>query len=313
MKIVLLEDLAVDKHIIDEHALKLKDMGHELVTYDKNTDPEVQKERLKDADICILANMPLSDLAIKDNETLKYIDVAFTGVDHIPVKLAKEKGIKISNASGYATEAVAELCIGFMIDLLRNVKETEEKCRNGGTKAGLVGSLLKGKVVGIVGAGAIGKKVAEYVKVFGAHPIAYSRSKVTSEYIEEQVSLEELMQVSDIVTLHCPLTDETRNLINKDMLSLMKKSAILINTARGPVVDSNALSEALNNEDIKGAALDVFETEPPLDINHPLLHARNTIVTPHIAFASKESMEMRVDIVFDNLYAYLSGEHKNAI
>lgn len=313
MKIVLLEDLAVDKHIIDEHALKLKDMGHELVTYDKNTDPEVQKERLKDADICILANMPLSEEAIKDNETLKYIDVAFTGVDHIPVKLAKEKGIKISNASGYATEAVAELCIGFMIDLLRNVKETEEKCRNGGTKAGLVGSLLKGKVVGIVGAGAIGKKVAEYVKVFGAHPISYSRSKVTSEYIEEQVSLEELMQVSDIVTLHCPLTDETRNLINKDMLSLMKKSAILINTARGPVVDSNALSEALNNEDIKGAALDVFETEPPLDINHPLLHARNTIVTPHIAFASKESMEMRVDIVFDNLYAYLSGEHKNAI
>ena len=313
MKIVLLEDLAVDKHIIDEHALKLKDMGHELVTYDKNTDPEVQKERLKDADICILANMPLSEDAIKDNETLKYIDVAFTGVDHIPVKLAKEKGIKISNASGYATEAVAELCIGFMIDLLRNVKETEEKCRNGGTKAGLVGSLLKGKVVGIVGAGAIGKKVAEYVKVFGAHPIAYSRSKVTSEYIEEQVSLEELMQVSDIVTLHCPLTDETRNLINKDMLSLMKKSAILINTARGPVVDSNALSEALNNEDIKGAALDVFETEPPLDINHPLLHAKNTIVTPHIAFASKESMEMRVDIVFDNLYAYLNGEHKNAL
>lgn len=313
MKIVLMEDLAVDKHIIDEHVLKLKDMGHELVTYDKNTDPEVQKVRLKDADICILANMPLSEKAIIDNETLKYIDVAFTGVDHIPVKLAKEKGIKISNASGYATEAVAELCIGFMMDLLRNIKETEDRCRNGGTKAGLVGSLLKDKVVGIVGAGAIGKKVAEYVKVFGAHPIAYSRSKVTSEFIEEQVSLEELMQVSDIVTLHCPLTDETRNLINKDMLSLMKKSAILINTARGPVVDSNALSEALNNEDIKGAALDVFESEPPLDMDHPLLHARNTIVTPHIAFASKESMEMRVDIVFDNLYAYLSGEYKNAI
>ena len=234
--------------------------------------------------------------------------MAFTGVDHIPVEEAKRRGIAVSNASGYATQAVAELCVSFMIQLLRNVEETQRQCRGGGTKEGLVGSLLWGKTVGIVGAGAIGRRVASLCKGFGCRVVAFNRSKVMDEAIDCQVSLEELLSQADIVSLHCPLTEDTRGLIGSRELGLMKRSAVLINTARGGVVDSRALSDALRKGEIAGAACDVFETEPPLPLDHPLLHCPNTIVTPHIAFASVESMEQRADIVFENLYAWLEGK-----
>ena len=140
-----------------------------------------------------------------------------------------------------------------------------------------------------------------------------SRSQVSDPAIDAQVSLEQLLQEADIVSLHCPLTDQTRGLIGADQLALMKKTAILINTARGAVVDSAALAAALKDGQIAGAACDVFEMEPPLPQDHPLLDCPNTIVTPHIAFASKESMEMRADIVFENLYAWLEGKQLNAV
>ena len=313
MKIVLLEGLGVSEEIIRKQTKKLNEMGHEFVIYEKNTDPRVQAERCEDADIIMLANMPLSREAIERASHLQYIDVAFTGVDHIPMDEAGKRGIAVSNASGYATQAVAELCISFMIQLLRNVKQTEQRCREGGTKDGLIGNLLCGKTVGIIGAGAIGKRTAELCKAFGCKVIAYSRSRVEHPAIDRQVTLEELLKEADIVSLHCPLTEETRGMIGEEQLQMMKKTAVLINTARGPVVDSEALAKALTEGRIAGAACDVFETEPPLDAEHPLLHTPNTIVTPHIAFASEESMEQRADIVFENLYAWLEGKQLNKV
>lgn len=313
MNIVLLEGLGVSEQVLEKHVRKLETMGHTFTAYAKNTDPKVQIERSRDADVLMLANMPLDASVIEEASSLKFIDVAFTGVDHIPVEEAKKKGIAVSNASGYATQAVAELCISFMIQLLRNVDKTQIRCREGKTKDGFVGNLLCGKTVGIVGAGAIGKKTAALCKAFGCHVIANSRSKITDSVIDEQVSLEELLKRSDIVSLHCPLTTETRGMIGKEELALMKKRAILINTARGAVVDSEALAAALESGAIAGAACDVFEMEPPLPKDHPLLNSPNTIVTPHIAFASEESMEQRADIVFENLYSWLDGKQINRI
>ena len=313
MKVVLLEGLGVSNQVIEKHVEKLKEMGHTFVAYDKNVDPKVQVEYTQDADVIMLANMPLATAVIEEAKNLKFINVAFTGVDHIPVAEAREKGIVISNASGYATQAVAELVVGFMIQLLRNIPQTEVRCREGKNKDGLVGNLLQGKTVGLIGAGAIGKRVASLCKAFGTRVIIYNRSKVNDDAIDEQVSLDELLQQADIISLHTPLTPETTNLISKEQLAMMKKSAYLINTARGGVVDSQALANALKDGVIAGAALDVFEMEPPLPLDHPLLHSPNTIVTPHIAFASAESMEQRAEIVFDNLYSWLDGKPKNKI
>lgn len=313
MKIVLLEGLGVSDHVIEQHAHKLEEMGHTFVAYPKNTDPVIQAERSRDADVIMLANMPLAPSVLEEAKSLKFIDIAFTGVNHIPMAEAKKRGIAVSNASGYATQAVAELCIRFMIQLLRNVNKTEERCRNGGTKEGLVGRLLWGKTVGIVGAGAIGKRVAALCKAFGCTVLAYNKSTVSDPAIDEQVSLEVLLNRADIVSLHCPLTADTKGMIGREQLALLKKSALLINTARGGVLDAVALAEALENGSIAGAACDVFETEPPLTADHPLLHCPNTIVTPHIAFASVESMEQRADIVFNNLYAWLDGKQIHAV
>lgn len=313
MKIVLLEGLGVSQQVIDAHAEKLARLGHTFAAFPKDADPQVQLERSRDANVVMLANMPLSPAVLEQATNLKFIDVAFTGVDHIPMELARSKGIAVSNASGYATQAVAELAVSFMIQLLRNVSQTEQRCRQGGTKDGLVGCLLCGKTVGIVGAGAIGKKTAQLCKAFGCHVIAYNRSVVSAPSIDEQVTLDELLDRADIVSLHCPLTPQTTGLIGEEQLAAMKPSAILINTARGAVVDSAALAAALNEGRIAGAASDVFEMEPPLPLDHPLLHCPNTIVTPHIAFASKESMEMRADIVFQNLYSWLEGKQLNPV
>lgn len=313
MKIILLEGLGVSDRLIQEHADRLKAMGHSFHAFAKDTDPVVQLERCMDADVVMLANMPLAPAVVEQAANLKFINVAFTGVDHIPVQAAKARGIAVSNASGYATQAVAELCISFMIQLLRNVDQTQQRCRAGATKDGLVGNLLCGKTVGIVGAGAIGKRTAALCKAFGCTVLAYSRSQVCDSAIDRQVSLDELLSCADIVSLHCPLTEQTKGLIGKDQLAKMKRSAILINTARGAVVDSAALAATLTAGELAGAACDVFEMEPPLPTDHPLLHCPNTVVTPHIAFASVESMEQRADIVFNNLYSWLEGTQLNAV
>lgn len=167
--------------MIEKRARRLEEMGHAFVAYPKDGDPQIQAERCRNA------------------ERLKFIDVAFTGADHVPVAEAKRRGIAISDASGYATQAVAELCISFMIQLLRNVGKAEKRCRNGGTKDGLVGNLLWGKAVGIVGAGTIGRQMASLCKAFGCRVLAYSRSDVSDAAIDKQTSLEELLAKADVV------------------------------------------------------------------------------------------------------------------
>lgn len=315
MKIVLLEPLGVPGDSIDALAEKLKDGGHEFVRYDARGDDEELIRRAKDAQVLMLANMPLSAEVINACADLQFIDVAFTGVDHVALDAAKAKKVAISNASGYSNESVAELVLGMMLMLLRNVPQTERRCRDGKTKDGLVGRELRGKTVGIIGYGAIGRRTAELCTAFGAKVIANRRSVPagTTENGISFVGLETLLQEADIVSLHCPLTEQTKGLIDAEKLSLMKESAYLINAARGPIVDSDALADALNSGKIAGAAADVFEIEPPLQTTHPLLQAKNMIVTPHIAFATEESLQLRAQIVFDNLYQWLAGNQVNVI
>lgn len=313
MEIALLENLGVSNAFISQQQDKLAKLGHTLTVHERTENPAEQLTAIGNAEAVIVANMPLTQSAVEQAPNLAFIDVAFTGVDHIPVDAAKARDIAISNASGYATEAVAELTIGFMIDLLRSVPAAETLCRDGKTKAGLPANLLAGKTVGIIGAGAIGKRVAELTHAFGCKTLAYNRSEVSTPVIDAQVDLETLLRESDIVTIHCPLTPETRGLIGEEALATMKDTAYLINTARGPVVDEAALAHALEQGKIAGAACDVFTTEPPLPADNPLLQAPNCIVTPHLGFYTQESMEQRAEIVFENLYGWLNGNQQNVI
>lgn len=315
MKIVLLESLGIPAELLKSYADKLEAKGHTFAAYEKNTDAQVQIDRAQDADVIMIANMPLKGEVIRACKNLKFINVAFTGVDHVDLAAAKEMGVKVSNASGYSTQSVAELALGMMLSLLRNVPQVEERCRAGKTKDGLVGTELRGKTVGIVGAGAIGQNTGRLCKAFGCKVIAYNhRPKQAAEgTIDEFVDLDTLTREADIISLNCPLNDSTRGMFDAGRIAMMKKTAILINVARGPVVDSRALADALNEGRIAGAGIDVFETEPPLDVNHPLLHTPNTIVTPHVAFASKESMALRAQIVFDSLDSFIAGKQVNVI
>lgn len=313
MNIVLLEDLAVPEEVLDSYRKKLEEQGHTLQVYERTGDLKTLQEEIRPADALIVANMPLPWKALEGAEHLKYIDVAFTGTDHIPVSEAAARGIQVSNASGYATESVAELALCFALELLRRLPSLQEAGKAGGTKQGLRGRLLMDRTVGIVGAGHIGKRTAELFHALGAHVLAYNRSAVSDPAIEEQVPLKELLQRSDVVSLHLPLTESTRGLIGKEELQSMKPDAFLINTARGPVVDSQALAQALEQGTIAGAALDVFDTEPPLPADDPLLHAPHTILTPHMGFDSEESMLARADIVFDNLQNWLDGHPVNLV
>ena len=209
---------------------------------------------------------------------------------------------------------MAELSLGLMLSLLRNVPQVESRCRSGQTKDGLVGVELRGKTVGIVGVGAIGLRTAELCHAFGCRVLGYKRHVRGDEpAFVSFVSLDELLAQSDIVSLHCPLNDDSRGLIGRENIAKMKRGAYVINAARGPVVDSQALADALNNGYLAGAGIDVFEAEPPLDTAHALLHSKNTIVTPHVAFASAESMEARCRIVFDNIRQWLAGEPANVV
>lgn len=314
MKIVMLEPLGVKEEMIKNLSSKLIEMGHEFKVYNTvEKDTEALKERAKGADILIIANNPLNGEVIRSVENLKFISVAFTGVDHVDKNACMEKGIKVSNTAGYCTDSVAELTLGIILSLLRNIVPCNEVIRKEGTKDGLVGNELLGKTVGIVGTGAIGKRVAEIMKVFKCRILGYDKfpSDTAKDMGIEYVSLDELLSKSDIVTLHTPLTEETKGLINKEKIALMKPNAILINAARGPILDSEALSEALNNGRIAAAGIDVYEAEPPISSNHPLVNAKNTVLTPHVAFATKESIVRRAQITFDNIYAWLEGNQIN--
>ncbi|MGG4603759.1 NAD(P)-dependent oxidoreductase [Paenalcaligenes sp. Me131] len=316
MKIVILESLGINDSEFSAISQPLKDSGHDLTVYkDGNSDIATLKSRVKDAEILVLANMPLSADVIDAAEKLKYISVAFTGYDHIDLDKCKEKGIQVSNAAGYSTNSVAELTFGLIIALLRNVVPLEKKLREGGTKQGYRQIDLKGKTVGILGTGDIGSAVAELALAFGCKVIAYNRSEkpaLISKGVAYQ-SLDEVLQASDIVTIHMPLTADTKGLIDKSKLALMKSSAFLINTAVGPIVDNAALAEALHNGTIAGAGLDRVDMEPPVPADYPILSAPNTVLVPHIGFATEEAMTRRAQITVNNICKWELGEQENIV
>lgn len=313
-KIVIMESLGISAEELAARKAPFEAQGHVFVDYPKTTDPAKLIEEAKDADAMILANMPMPADVLRKCDKLKFIDVAFTGVDHVGLDAAKEKNIAVSNASGYSNEAVSELVIGTTLSLARNLRSVEDRCREGKDKTGLVGWEIKGKTVGIIGLGKIGTRTAELFHAFGATVLAQSRTHHDgiAEYIE-QVTQEELLRRSDIVVLHCPLNNSTRGMINAEKLAMMKPTALLVNVARGPVVVEKDLAVALENGVIAGAAIDVFDKEPPLDTASPILHVPNCLVTPHVAFATQQSMSLRAEIVFDNLAKWMEGHQINTI
>lgn len=313
-KIVIMESLGISAEELAARKAPFEAQGHVFVDYPKTTDPAKLIEEAKDADAMIIANMPMPAEVLRKCDKLRFIDVAFTGVDHVGLDAAKEKNIAVSNASGYSNEAVSELVIGTTLSLARNLRSVEDRCREGKDKTGLVGWEIKGKTVGIIGLGKIGTRTAELFHAFGATVLAQSRTHHDgiAEYIE-QVTQEELLRRSDIVVLHCPLNDSTRGMINAEKLAMMKPTALLVNVARGPVVVEKDLAVALENGVIAGAAIDVFDKEPPLDTASPILHAPNCLVTPHVAFATQQSMSLRAEIVFDNLAKWMEGHQINTI
>ena len=314
MKVGLIEPLGVEASLIDDLSAPIKKLGHDFVYYpEKTTDAQELAERSEGCNIVILANTPYPKQSMENNPDLKMLSVAFTGIDHIDTAYCKEKNILICNSANYSNQTVAELVVGLVLGLYRHIPACDAAVRSSQTGSGLTGLEISGKTVGIIGTGRIGLRTAQLFLAFGANVIAYSRS-ISSKAQElgiRYVSLEELLAQSDIVSLHVPNTPDTRHLLNRERLSLMPSRSILINCARGPIVDNQALADLLTEGRIAGAGIDVYDMEPPIPADYPLLHAPHTLLTPHVAFASKESMIRRAHIVFSNVYQYLKGEPQN--
>ena len=316
MKITILEPLAVEENLLREIFKSLTDKGHELIVYNKKAQSlEEEKKRVEDTDILVIANSPLKGEVIRHAKNLKYIAVAFTGVDHVDLEACREEEIKVSNAAGYSTASVAELAIGLILSIYRNIVSLDKLTRQGETKLGFRQIDLYGKTIGIVGTGAIGSHMAKISRAFGCKVLAYNRSE-NKELLDlgiEYMDLESLLRESDIVSLHLPLNEDTRHIIGKRELELMKKEAILINTARGPIIDSEALVKALDQKEILAVGIDVFDIEPPLNLDEPLLACKNAVLTPHIGFATEEAMVRRANITFDNIEAFLEERQENIV
>jgi D-3-phosphoglycerate dehydrogenase len=316
MRIKLLEPLRVPESLIEELAAPLKEAGHDFVYYnEKTTDANELAERSADADIVMIANNPYPKEAFQDAKDLKLINVAFTGVDHVDQAAAQAQDIQIANAAGYSNTAVSELVIGLTIDVLRKISFGNESVRQGEDVELYQGNEIKDKTVGIIGTGSIGIQTARLFKAFGANLLGYNRSEKeeAKELGLEYVSLDELLEESDIVTVHLPMNDETENTLSREKLALMKDSAILINAARGPIIDNEALADLLNKGDIAGAGIDVFDMEPPIPSDYPLLNAKNAVLTPHVAYLTDEAMVTRAHIAFENVEKYIEGNPQNIV
>lgn len=314
MNIALVEPIGVSEEVMEGYAQKLREKGHSFHYYDDVTsNRETLECRSKDCEIVMVANHPYPDEVIAKSEKLQMISVAFTGIDHVGSTACKEKGVMICNSAGYSDQTVAELVIGFAIDAFRRVREADQSVRSGGCSTGLTGRDLCGKTIGILGLGHIGLRTAKLFAAFGAHVTAYDSNK--SEEAEkvgiEYVSFDNLLKESDIVSIHLPLKDETRGFIDAEKLALMKQKAVLINCARGPIVKAEALANALNQGQLAYACVDVFDCEPPIPQNNPLLSAKNILLTPHVAYLSEESMLRRAEIAFQNVFDYLDGKPGN--
>ncbi len=292
------------------------------VTCYPNTVAANTSERVKDADIILANKAPLNESTLKDAPNVKLICLLATGFDNVDLAYCKSRSIKVTNVVNYCTSTVAQHTLLLALALSEKIAFYDDYVKSGAYSAQDRFSNfdrtfydLEGKTWGIIGMGTIGRRVAGLAQAFGCRVIFYSASGKSTCTDYERVEFDTLLQESDILSLHCPLSDRTRGLINKDALSKMKETAILVNVARGPVVDTRALCDALVTDRIAGAGLDVLEQEPMAKDN-PLAQIKDStklIITPHMAWASLESRTRLVDEVVKNIEAFLAGENRNVV
>lgn len=308
--------------ILDGHTLNPGDLSwaalEELgkVTIHEHTPPDLVAARSAGASILLTNKTVLSGDLIRALPELRFIGVLATGYNVVDIAAAKERGIPVSNVPGYGTTSVAQAVFALLLELASHTGDHARAVAAGRWTSSrdfcfwdtpLVE--LAGLTLGIVGYGAIGGSVSAIAKAFGMRVIVHSRRPVESE---ENVGLDELFTTADVVSLHCPLTPSTKELVNAERLARMKRSAFLINTGRGPLIDEPALAEALNRGQIAGAALDVLSQEPPPSGN-PLFTAKNCLITPHIAWATKAARQRLLDIAVANVRAFLTGAPRNVV
>ena len=292
-------------------------LSDEVVVYDDTT-PEELLSRIQDADIIVTKEMPVSgDLIRQFPESVKLICEAGTGYNNLDLNAAKEKGILVCNIPAYSSQRVAHTTI-MMILNLSSTMQTQMKMLANGNRDNFTKNLqvphveVNDKTLGIIGAGNIGRSVIKVAKALDMNILVYTRTPREDEDGIRYVDLETLLRSSDYVSLHCPLTPQTRHIINEETLSMMKPTAFLINTSRGALVDEPALIKALQEHVIAGAGLDVQETEPPVAEN-PLYTLDNVILTPHMGWKGLETRQRLVSILDGNIKAYLSGSPINVV
>lgn len=296
---------------------KLNELG-DVTIYDR-TPRELTVERAIDADILISNKTILDKEVISRLPNLKYIGLMSTGTNIVDLKYCRERNIPVTNIPGYSTDSVAQMVFAFILEFYSGVKAHSVSVHNGMWSDCIDFSYtlftlqeLAGKTIGIIGYGKIGRKVREIAKAFSMNVLIYSRSKPVDIDENEWTTFEDLLSNSDIVSIHCPLTDENKYMIDKKALALMKPSSFLINTARGALINEDDLAEALKNGKIKGAGLDVMVNEPP-NKDNPLLKLDNCLITPHIAWATKEARQRLVSILCGNIKAFLDGNPVNLV
>ncbi len=288
-----------------------------VVCYDRISDDELIKE-IADTDI-LLCNKTVIDRKLMDiAPKLKYIGLFATGFNNIDIAYAKEKGITVCNAGGYSTDAVAQQTFAYILSYFSAVERYSQLVKSGGWIASPTFSMLccptdeiAGKTIGLIGYGSIGKKVAQIANAFGMKVLVYTHTARENEDVEF-VTLDTLLKNSDIVSVHCPLNEQSAKMFNTEAFTKMKDGAYFINTARGGVVDEPALLEALVSGKLSGAAVDVLTTEP-MSKDCVLLNAPNLTITPHTAWAPLTTRKRLLGIVEDNIAAFLNGKAKNVV
>ena len=293
---------------------KLTQLGNKFILYDA-TNPSNLMERMKEADIVITNKVKIGREAILKNPSLKLICVAATGTDHIDLKTAQEKVIPVKNVVGYSTSSVAQLTVALLLSLINQIGYYNSYVKSGQysnghsfTHLGRPFWEIKDKVVGIIGLGKIGNETAKILTAFGAHITYFSTSGKNNSGIYDQVDLKGLMRNSDLICVHAPLNERTKNLISYRELSLMKPSAVIVNVGRGGIIDEADLAKAIDANLLAGAAVDVFSSEP-LPKDNPLLGVQNMekiILTPHIAWSSIEARATMVEGVAKNIQEFLN-------
>lgn len=315
MKIVVLDGFSLTQGQLTFDCLK--EFG-EVIVYDR-TPKDLIVERAYDCDILLTNKTLVMKETIRELKNLKYIGLLSTGVNVVDLEEATKRNIKVTNVPAYSTASVAQLVFTYMLEdsfkLVNHSNLVKEgkwaSCRDFCFTDGALIE-LENKVLGIYGFGSIGRKVAQIANAFGMKVIVCNRTKYDGFDNITWVDKDTLLKESDYITIHCPLTDETKSLVNAEFLSKMKKNAFLINTSRGGTVDEEALADALNNKKIRGAAVDVLSTEPPRTEN-PLLTAENIFITPHIGWATIEARTRLLEVVHKNIKSFIEGNTQNLV